>query len=94
MAAQLASDAPCSNHGSEAALGSWPSSVGRLCWAQGAHQAFLREQLFLPGAELMGRAAAGATHQPDVLPFLGAGPEARGRASGFHCVAVSNSFGI
>jgi hypothetical protein len=33
--------------------------------------------LFLPEAELMGRALAGVTHQPVVLPFLGAAPKTR-----------------
>lgn len=39
----------------------------------------------------MGGVAAGATHQPVVLPFLGAAPESSGRTSAFHWVAVSNS---
>jgi hypothetical protein len=49
---------------------------------------------YVPGAELMGGVAAGATHQPVFLPFLGAAPGTRGRTSAFHCVTVSNSSDI
>lgn len=87
----LALATPCSDPQSEAALWSGLSPVVCLFWAQEAH--FFMKNC-LPGAELMGGVAAGATHQPVVLPFLGAAPETRGTTSAFHFVAVSNSSDI
>lgn len=55
-------------------------------------EAFLSE-VFLPKAELTGRAGPRGRISV-VLPFLGAGPEIRGRESGFHRAAASNAFGI
>lgn len=88
----LALDTPCSDSQSEAAFVVWPQPCCVSLLAQEAH--FFMKKNCLPGAELMGGVAAGATHQPVVLPFLGAAPETRGRTSAFHCVPVSNSSDI
>lgn len=57
-------DTPCSDPQTEAALWSGPSSAVRLFFlGPGGLNS-------LPAAELMGRVAAGATHQPVVLPSL------------------------
>lgn len=57
----------CSDPQTEAALWSGPGSAVHLFWAQEAHFSMKNS---LPAAELMGRVAAGATHQPVVLPSL------------------------
>lgn len=56
-------DTPCSDPQIEAALWSGPSSAVRLFLGPGGSNS-------LPAAELMGRVAAGATHQRVVLPSL------------------------
>lgn len=84
MASRVALDIPCSNPGDER-----PCSPAQL-WGEafsGPGGSLCQEMSSQGGPGLGG-------HTSVVLPFLGVGPETRGRASAFHRVPVSNSFGL
>ena len=91
MAVWLALDTPRSDPRDEQP-GSPVQLWGEAFSGSGGSWPFLG-RLPLPGAELTGGPGLGGLTSA-VLPFLGAGPETRGRVSGSHRAAISNSFGI